>query len=159
MIKILTFLFVSLIGFCLFPLNCMAKDSVAYTYFTISHFPKVQLIIPKSQIADRFYIQSNYQQHVVRTQAAIDEQTLIPALGSKSSAFTPAELVQGYLRGFTEINTFPSSPFKQVKHQIRISFSFDNNHEKILTLHGEQLKKFQDALLHKSIESINVIQP
>jgi hypothetical protein len=107
----------------------------------VSHFPKVELVIPQTVESDRIYIRAKLSQRVCQAKLLIDKQALIHPIGNTKNGFSPAELVSGYQKQYSDIQIFALPPLKLAKNRIQIGWVLENGKQKQLTIQGKQLQK------------------
>jgi len=114
-------------------------DTLGYKTLQMSHFPKVEWLIPQTCSTDRIYIRAKLRQHVTKAQLQVDEQILIQSIGNTQSSSIPTELAQGYQKSYSDIQAFPLTPLRQANSQIQLEWILENSQSKKLTLKGKQL--------------------
>jgi hypothetical protein len=122
------------------------SETLGYKIITLSHFPKVEWVIPQTLSNDRIYIRAKMHQPVTQAQLIIDQQVLVHPIGNAKSASIPAELAAGYQKQYSDIQIFPLSPLKQANHQIQIGWSLDNGKQKRFTIQGKPFQKFLKSI-------------
>lgn len=144
---------IALLGFCSFlgivgfiHLAVQASEPITFDAISLKYYPRLQLLLPKMQWSDRFYVQSNFKPTIASAQAVIDGKTLVRPLGSSRNSFMPPVLVTGYTTHFTDVIAFPTAPFKQAQHNIVIEYDLDGGKHVQVTLERHRLQEFLTKL-------------